>query len=122
MDYRFEVLNEIDKGAFGQVLRCYDHKDLEEVAIKINRNSPFDHNNSRVEISILKKIRDGIADDDTSSLKFYKDKIVKIKEIFYFRNHYCMVFEMLGRNLYFDMKEQQFQGYQTQNKLKSTIF
>lgn len=56
LDYRFEVLKQIDKGAFGQALRCYDHKDQCEVAIKINRNTAFDHNNSRVEISILKKI------------------------------------------------------------------
>ena len=36
-------------------MRCYDHKDRCEVAVKINRNTPFDHNNSRVEIGILKK-------------------------------------------------------------------
>ena len=27
LDYRFEVLKQIDKGAFGQALYCYDHKD-----------------------------------------------------------------------------------------------
>lgn len=50
LEYRFEVVNEIDRGAFGQVVKCYDHKLMRNVAVKINRNSPFDHNNSRVEI------------------------------------------------------------------------
>jgi hypothetical protein len=27
LDYRFEVLKAIDKGAFGQALRCFDYKD-----------------------------------------------------------------------------------------------
>jgi dual specificity tyrosine-phosphorylation-regulated kinase 2/3/4 len=77
--------------------------------VKINRNTAFDHNNSRVEISILKKIREGIADDDYSSvLRYYKDRVVKMKESFYFRNHYCMVFELLDKNLYSDMKEKNF--------------
>lgn len=27
LDFRYEILQELDKGAFGQVLRCLDHKD-----------------------------------------------------------------------------------------------
>ncbi len=60
LDYRFEIIMEIDKGAFGQVLKCYDHKEMREVAIKINRNTPFDHNNSRIEIGILKRIKERV--------------------------------------------------------------
>lgn len=36
--YRFEVLEVIGKGSFGQVLKCLDHKNNELVAIKIIRN------------------------------------------------------------------------------------
>ena len=68
--YRFEIIKELDKGAFGQVVKCYDHKEKCEVAIKINRNTPFDHNNSRVEIGILKKLRNGLSyeEHDSSTL------------------------------------------------------
>lgn len=87
--YRYEVLQDIDKGAFGQVCRCFDHKEKCEVAIKINRNTPFDHNNSRVEIGILKKIKNGIIEDDkTSIMRQCLGRIVDFKDSLYFRNHY----------------------------------
>jgi dual specificity tyrosine-phosphorylation-regulated kinase 2/3/4 len=36
--FRFEVLEVIGKGSFGQVLKCLDHKTNEMVAIKMIRN------------------------------------------------------------------------------------
>ena len=36
--FRFEVLEVIGKGSFGQVLKCLDHKTQELVAIKVIRN------------------------------------------------------------------------------------
>jgi len=33
--YRYEVLEELGKGAFGRVLKVFDHKDKEEIALKI---------------------------------------------------------------------------------------
>ena len=36
--YRFEVLEVIGKGSFGQVLKCLDYKTGEVVAIKVIRN------------------------------------------------------------------------------------
>ena len=42
--YRFEVLDYLGKGSFGQALKCYDHKTREIVAIKIIRNkAKFKH-------------------------------------------------------------------------------
>lgn len=38
--YRYEVLSDIDKGAFGQVVKCFDHKTKKEVAVKINKCMP----------------------------------------------------------------------------------
>ena len=43
LEYRYEVIKDIGKGAFGQVVECYDHKEGRSVAIKINRNSAYDH-------------------------------------------------------------------------------
>lgn len=60
LNYRYEVLQELDRGAFGQVVRCLDHKDQKEVAVKLNRNSSYDHSSSRTEIAILKKLKNGI--------------------------------------------------------------
>lgn len=42
--YRFEVLDYLGKGSFGQALKCIDHKTGEIVAIKIIRNKrKFQH-------------------------------------------------------------------------------
>lgn len=55
------MLQELDKGAFGQVVRCLDHKEMVEVAVKINRNSNADHKSSRSEIQILKEINNSVS-------------------------------------------------------------
>ena len=36
--YRYEVQKKLGRGAFGVVLRCYDHKNKEPVALKILKN------------------------------------------------------------------------------------
>lgn len=42
--YRFEVLEFLGKGSFGQALKCFDHKTNEIVALKIIRNKKrFQH-------------------------------------------------------------------------------
>jgi hypothetical protein len=38
--FRYEIVSEIGRGAFGQVFKCLDHKNNKYVAIKINRNDP----------------------------------------------------------------------------------
>lgn len=38
--FRYEILHECGRGAFGQVLKCIDHKTGKEVAIKIVRKDP----------------------------------------------------------------------------------
>lgn len=36
--YRYEVTKKLGKGSFGVVLKCYDHKEREYVALKILKN------------------------------------------------------------------------------------
>jgi dual specificity tyrosine-phosphorylation-regulated kinase 2/3/4 len=33
--FRYEILDELGKGAFGRVLKAFDHKEKEEIALKI---------------------------------------------------------------------------------------
>ena len=90
LGYRYEVLSELGRGAFGQVVRCMDHKLKREVAVKINQNMTTHHNTCRAEASIMHRLKDTISDDDDliSSLRVYKDRIVKFYDHFLFRNHY----------------------------------
>jgi dual specificity tyrosine-phosphorylation-regulated kinase 2/3/4 len=38
LGYRFELIDFLGKGSFGQALRCMDHQTGEIVAVKIIRN------------------------------------------------------------------------------------
>lgn len=51
--YRYEVLEVLGKGSFGQVLKCFDHKDGQMTAVKIIRNKKRFHAQALVEVKIL---------------------------------------------------------------------
>ncbi|NWX14429.1 DYRK4 kinase, partial [Aegotheles bennettii] len=101
--YRYEVLEMIGEGSFGQVAKCLDHKTNELVALKIIRNEKRFHSQALVEVKILdallKKDKDGT------------HNIIHMKDHFYFRNHFCISFELLGMNLYELLKKNHFQGF-----------
>ncbi|KAM4618667.1 dual specificity tyrosine-phosphorylation-regulated kinase 4 [Polymixia lowei] len=101
--YRFEVLEVIGKGSFGQVLKCLDHKTNEMVAIKMIRNKKRFHHQALVELKIL----DAVKRKDKDNLH----NVIHMKEYFYFRNHLCISFELLGVNLYELIKKNNFQGF-----------
>lgn len=54
--YRYEVLDVLGSGAFGQVVRCFDHKMGHMVAVKIIRNDKRVHTQAVVEINVLADI------------------------------------------------------------------
>jgi dual specificity tyrosine-phosphorylation-regulated kinase 2/3/4 len=85
--FRYEILEFIGKGTFGQVLRCFDHCSREQVAVKVVKNKAKIFKQSNIEVKIL------------NSLNFHEN-IVKFLGSFTFRAHICMVFEMLSMNLY----------------------
>lgn len=55
--YRYELIDTLGKGSFGQVLHCRDHCTGESVAIKIIRNKKRFHHQALVEIKILDSLR-----------------------------------------------------------------
>lgn len=55
--YRYEVIDTLGKGSFGQVLHCRDHGTGESMAIKIIRNKKRFHHQALVEIKILDNLR-----------------------------------------------------------------
>ena len=59
--YRYEVVDILGKGSFGQVARCIDHKTGGLVAIKIIRNKKRFHQQALVEVDILQKLRDWVS-------------------------------------------------------------
>lgn len=55
--YRYEIIDTLGKGSFGQVLNCRDHQTGQSVAIKIIRNKKRFHHQALVEIKILDNLR-----------------------------------------------------------------
>lgn len=90
--YRYEVQKKLGRGAFGVVIRCFDHKNKEQVAVKILKNWNKLHKQGKIEIKILETLRD--SDHDNSK------NIVRIKDKFTWRSHVCIIFEQLSINLY----------------------
>jgi dual specificity tyrosine-phosphorylation-regulated kinase 2/3/4 len=59
--YRYEIIDVLGKGSFGQVVRCIDHKTGGLVAVKIIRNKKRFHQQALVEVNILQKLREWVS-------------------------------------------------------------
>ncbi|KAJ2960500.1 hypothetical protein NQZ79_g4168 [Umbelopsis isabellina] len=101
--YRYEILEIMGKGSFGQVLKCFDHRTGNILAIKIIRNKKRFHAQALVEVKILEKLMKWDLDD--------KHNNVRMTHHFYFRNHLCIAFECLSINLYEFIKSNDFKGF-----------
>lgn len=100
--YRFEVLDFLGKGSFGQAVKCYDHMTQEIVAIKIIRNKKKFQHQAGVELKILIHLRDNDPDDTNN--------IIRIKDYCTFRKHLVISFELFSINLYEFIKNNNFEG------------
>jgi dual specificity tyrosine-phosphorylation-regulated kinase 2/3/4 len=58
--YRYEIVDVLGKGSFGQVVRCVDHKTGGLVAVKIIRNKKRFHQQALVEVNILQKLKEWV--------------------------------------------------------------
>ncbi|XP_066447701.1 dual specificity tyrosine-phosphorylation-regulated kinase 2 isoform X1 [Eleutherodactylus coqui] len=101
--YRYEVLKVIGKGSFGQVVKSYDHKLHQHVALKMVRNEKRFHRQAAEEIRILEHLKKQDKDNNMN--------VIHMLENFTFRNHICMTFELLSMNLYELIKKNKFQGF-----------
>lgn len=81
--YRYEVLEMLGKGSFGQVLKCFDHKENEITAIKVINNKKEFHQQAVIEVKMLRCIK----------LNDYENKsnLVKFHECFMFRHHFVIL-------------------------------
>lgn len=59
--FRYEIVDILGKGSFGQVVRCIDHKLGVLVAVKIIRNKKRFHQQALVEVNILQKLREWVS-------------------------------------------------------------
>ncbi|KAI8084855.1 kinase-like domain-containing protein [Halteromyces radiatus] len=101
--YRYEIMELLGQGSFGQVVKCYDHRTGATVAIKLIRNKKRFHAQALTEIKILQNLVDWDPED--------KHHNIRMTDYFYFRHHLCIAFECMSMNLYEFIKKNNFQGF-----------
>ncbi|XP_018570401.1 serine/threonine-protein kinase minibrain isoform X1 [Anoplophora glabripennis] len=99
---RYEIDSLIGKGSFGQVVKAFDHSEQCHVAIKIIKNKKPFLNQAQIEVKLLEMMNRADIEN-----KYY---IVKLKRHFMWRNHLCLVFELLSYNLYDLLRNTNFRG------------
>ena len=93
----------LGQGTFGQVAKCICQQTAEVVAVKVIKNQTAFYHQARVEVGVLQYLnRLGDADD--------QHHIVRMHNFFVFKEHLCLVFELLNLNLYELIKQNQFRG------------
>jgi dual specificity tyrosine-phosphorylation-regulated kinase 2/3/4 len=97
--FRFEMSIMLGEGSFGRVVQCYDHKLGREVAVKLIKRDRRYASQVEMEIAALELARKNRA-----------SRIVHMLEHFTFREHVCIVFELLGVNLYEILASRHFKG------------
>lgn len=90
--YRYECIKKLGKGSFGIVVRCFDHKDKEFVAVKILKNKKRLYKQGLVEAKLIETLNKRDPED--------KKNIIKKLDQFVFRKHLVITFELLSVNLY----------------------
>jgi len=99
----YVIMELLGKGTFGQVIRCVRKSRQDVFAIKIIKNKPAYTNQALSEVKIFKKLKE----EHPVNEKY----IVRLFDYFVFRNHICLVFEMLHVSLYDLLRLSNFSGF-----------
>lgn len=100
---RYTLIDVLGHGTFGQVIKCRDETTNKLVAMKVLKNKPAYFKQGLLEIAIL-AVMNTNADPtgERRTLRFY--------DHFLYRNHLCLVNELLGMNLYEVVKKNGYKG------------
>ncbi|KAI9224806.1 kinase-like domain-containing protein, partial [Blastocladiella britannica] len=102
-DRKYQIIDILGQGTFGQVVKCQHLKTQAIVAVKVIKNKPAYFNQSLMEVNVLEMLNAKFDKRDTHH-------IIRLHDSFVFRRHLCLVFEPLSINLYELIKQNQFRG------------
>jgi serine/threonine protein kinase len=115
-DYRIQKL--LGQGTFAHVFQCLHVQTGELVAIKVVKNKPAYTRQATVEIDVFRALQEEkkkTGSDATSSTEADStgshDYMVSMNCYFMYQSHLCLVFQLLGLNLYEVLKRRQFTGF-----------
>ncbi|KAG8761765.1 hypothetical protein FRC11_013221, partial [Ceratobasidium sp. 423] len=101
--YRYEIIDILGVGSFAKVLECRDHRTGLSVGIKVIRNKERFHRQGLVEIKVLKNLKELDPEE--------KSHVLRMQDYFMFRNHLCIVTELLSINLFELIQVNEFAGF-----------
>lgn len=101
---KYVILDLLGQGTFGQVVKCINLKTRELCAIKVIKNQPAYFNQSMMEVTVLEMLNQKYDRDD-------RRHIVRMRDTFIFRQHLCIVVELLSLNLYDLIKQNGYRGF-----------
>eukprot|EP00271_Cylindrocystis_brebissonii_P010019 TRINITY_DN259_c0_g1_i1.p1 TRINITY_DN259_c0_g1~~TRINITY_DN259_c0_g1_i1.p1 ORF type:complete len:1341 (-),score=300.84 TRINITY_DN259_c0_g1_i1:710-4732(-) len=99
----YQIESKLGQGTFGQVAKCLQLDTREYVAVKVIKNDPAYNKQAGVEISILNMLN---LEHDPDN----RHHIVRLFDSFEFQGHLCIVFELLGENLYELLRDRNLRG------------
>ena len=100
ISFRYEIVSMLGSGSFGQVVKCIDHKNGGEVAIKVICNEERRAAQAAIECQILEYLQRAIPQEAKKMKDEESWNIVEYKGHFSHRSHLCIVFPLLGASLY----------------------
>jgi dual specificity tyrosine-phosphorylation-regulated kinase 2/3/4 len=110
--YQYQQIAELGRGAFGSVIKCYDHKSQRVVAVKLVRETQQLARQIEFEREFLQLF--------LSTPTSFSHHITKVFDLFKFRSFAAFVFEVLSCDLYTYLKSIKFKGLEMP-KLQSVI-
>ena len=95
-----QVSRLLGQGTFGKVVEAYDRRSRTRCAIKIIRSVQKYRDASRIELRVLSTLSQNDRDN--------RNKCIHLRDCFDFRNHICIVTDLLGQSVFDFLKGNQF--------------
>ncbi|GMM30460.1 serine/threonine protein kinase [Martiniozyma asiatica (nom. inval.)] len=100
---RFVIKELLGQGTFGKVIRAYDNYTKEEVAVKIIKSIHKYREASKIELRVLSMLKKHDPSNEYQCIHF--------RECFDYRNHICIVTDLLKMSLYDYMEKNSFLSF-----------
>ncbi|KAJ2516362.1 serine threonine protein kinase CMGC group [Coemansia sp. RSA 1939] len=100
---RFKIRRLLGQGTFGKVMECNDLASGRLVAVKVIRAVPKYRDAAKIETRVLQTL------ERNDPANIYQ--CIHLNETFDYRNHVCMVFDLLGPSVFDFLKENEFRPF-----------
>ncbi|KAL9111695.1 MAG: hypothetical protein Q9227_003969 [Pyrenula ochraceoflavens] len=97
---RYSIIRLLGQGTFGKVVEAFDKRKKTKCAVKIIRSVQKYRDASRIELRVLSTLS---LNDKTN-----RNKCIHLRDSFDFRNHICIVTDLLGQSVFDFLKTNSF--------------